>query len=915
VPFLFVGAWNSQNETDKEGLTLLAGGRSYEDLEKDCQYLAQLNDAPIWSIGTYRGAISKIDLLFAIAGTLTRPELERYFSIARMVLGEDDPALDLDEKDRWAAAIHGKVRKFSRAFREGISETLVLLTVHGKELFNARIGIDIEFEVIKVIRDLLPMPLTTRKLEANDQDLPTYAEAAPGEFLNIIERDLKTENPAVLGLLRPVDSGIFGSGPARSGLLWALEGLAWSPETATRAILILARLAQVEINDNWSNKPVNSLKSIFRAWMPQTAASTQQRIELMKKLATNFPNVAWEICIAQFGHHNDIGHYNHKPRWRTDGYGYGEPFPTWWPVHEFVRAMVEMALNWKNHSLSTLSDLVERLQNLSDEHQGQVWKLIENWAKNTENDNDKAVIREKIRVSTMSRRAALRAKKQGKPIGWAIAGKAAYAALEPSDLLNKHAWLFRDSWIDYSADELDVTEEIDFKKRDEFIKEQRVKALQEIYADMGLAGILELSERGRASWTIGALLANEVLNVEDLKELVLLALKPIITGQENVYSYKNLIGGAIHALENEDVRGTVLQSIGSKLSEVERIELLLLAPFCKNTWDLVDAQGLEAQSKYWDEITPNWIRDSNAETNEAVERLLNAKRPRAAFLCIYLKPSAVDANTLFRLLTEMAQGGNDLPGQFQVDQYHIEQAFEYLDTSSALTLEQKAGLEFTYIDVLERPRGRRESPHIPNLEKYVAQNPELFIQAVCWSYKRADRGSDPEEYQIPQESIQRMGERGHKLLDALQRIPGHDDLGEFKADQLAKWISAVRQKCGELSRGDIADICIGKLLSHAPVGEDGIWPCESVRDLMEELQSEHIMSGAHTGIYNSRGAHWRGEGGDQERELAEKYRKWALALQVSHPFVSSKLLMDMATTYEREASHNDIEAGIRRRLR
>ena len=110
--------------------------RSYDELEKECQRLTQLNDAPVWSIGTYRGVISKIDLLYAIAGAVTPDDLNRYFSMARMVLGEDDPALDLDEDQRWAASIHGKTREFSAAFREGISETLVLLAVHGRHLFK-----------------------------------------------------------------------------------------------------------------------------------------------------------------------------------------------------------------------------------------------------------------------------------------------------------------------------------------------------------------------------------------------------------------------------------------------------------------------------------------------------------------------------------------------------------------------------------------------------------------------------------------------------------------------------------------------------------------------------------------------------------------------------------------------------------
>ena len=40
------------------------------------------------------------------------------------MLSEDDPSLDLPEKDRWAAGIYGKKRELSAALREGISETL-----------------------------------------------------------------------------------------------------------------------------------------------------------------------------------------------------------------------------------------------------------------------------------------------------------------------------------------------------------------------------------------------------------------------------------------------------------------------------------------------------------------------------------------------------------------------------------------------------------------------------------------------------------------------------------------------------------------------------------------------------------------------------------------------------------------------
>ena len=275
----------------------------------------------------------------------------------------------------------------------------------------------------------------------------------------------------------------------------------------------------------------------------------------------------------------------------------------------------------------------------------------------------------------------------------------------------------------------------------------------------------------------------------------------------------------------------------------------------------------------------------------------------------------LDGQVLFRLLSEMAQGGKDQPGQYPLEHYNVEEAFKCLNNNSALTLDQKAGLEFAYLEVLARPWDSRDNYGIPNLERYIEVHPELYVQAVTWAYKRKDRATDPAEFQVPPDRVKGMAERGYKLLEAIERIPGHNDLGELEATRLAKWIATVRQSCAELSSADIADTCIGKLLSCALIGKDGVWPCEPVREVMEEIQSEPMMQGAHTGVYNSRGVHWRGEGGHQERELAEKYRKWGQALQTSHPFVSSKLLMRLAKTYEHEASREDTEAGIRRRLR
>ena len=751
VPFMLAGAWNSKNTADRYGLEQLAGEHPYVELERECQHLTKLNDPPVWSIDALRGVISKIDLLYAISGAITPEDLERYFDVASLVLGEDDPSLDLAKDQRWAASIHGKTREFSGAFRKGISETLVLLSVHGNRLFKNHLGIDTEAKTTQIVRDLLPTPLTTRTLEANDLDLPTYAEAAPDEFLSILERDLGCEKPAVMGLLRPAGVGPF-SHPGRTGLLWALEGLSWNPATLPRAAFVLARLAQIEINDNWVNKPINSLEAIFRAWMPQTAADHNARIALISKLADKFPDVAWKLCVAQFSNHYRIGHYSHKPQWRSDGYGFGEPLRDAESFTKFVEQMIEMALTWKEYKLSMLTDLVECLHALPEAEQNRVWEIIEIWAKGKASDADKAALREKIRVSILSRPAVVRVKKQSELKGLVTSAKKVCTTLEPSDLLNKHAWLFRSVWVKESADDIEDIENMDFTQRGERIQNLRAEVLLEIYKKLGVEGILTLACQGETSWLIGKLSACTVLSEGELRPLLQRALKLILDGQENVHPYKSLISGALYAITDIRRRESILKDAAAGMPEETTVQLLLLAPYGKSTWDPVDKLGEADQIKYWSEVEPDWINGSgegyDEENYESIDRLMKCGRPRAAFHCIRYQPEKIDAEQLYRLLSDMAQGGNEKPDQYLPEHYHIEEAFDHLNSSSGLTLEQMAGLEFSYIDFLVRRIGTPEDNSIPNLEQYIELHPEFFVQALVWLYKRKDGASDPAEFQV-----------------------------------------------------------------------------------------------------------------------------------------------------------------------
>ena len=315
------------------------------------------------------------------------------------------------------------------------------------------------------------------------------------------------------------------------------------------------------------------------------------------------------------------------------------------------------------------------------------------------------------------------------------------------------------------------------------------------------------------------------------------------------------------------------------------------------------------------EVTPRYIYNSLEENNESICRLIEVKRPRAAFESLDFALEEIPSSLLAQLLSAMADKSWNKDREHRLDSYHVRHAFQILDRSADLTLEEKAGLEFAYLEILALPYKEDRDYQIPNLERYIEIHPELFVQAVVWAYKRDDLGEDPSDLRV-KDGCEYLAQRGVRLIEAIGRIPGQDRATkEEQREALAEWVKKVRQSCTELGREEIGDICLGEFLSKAPKGEDGVWPHEAVRDVMEEMQSEFVSRGAYTGLYNARGAYMRKEGGDQERELANKYRSWADALQFTHPFLSTSVLMAMVRTYEREAEQHDTEAGVVRRLR
>ena len=890
LPAAMVGAWHNTSPADLGVIGHFAVSDD-DTIDYNVTEMLNLEDPPLWSAGEYRGVASRIDALFGIALFITRKDLDIFFEVAEKVLSEKAPAIDLPPGQRWQASLPGKVRNHSDVLRRGIRETLVILAVHGNRLFHQRLGFNVEARVAALVNKLLS-PLDREKILFYGEDLPDYAEAAPEEVLSLLEKDLRKPEPVIRELMRPAGNSFF-SPPLRPPLLWALEGLAWKPQRFPRVVELLAKLCAThknEAHDNWAPRPEDTLGSLFRSWLPQTAASLDERVKALEGLWRRHPMLGWSVCIDQLAWRRSVAMPNHRPHWRDDAANTIAEVPQ---AEWFIRKARDLVLTWPGHDEKTLGALVERLEQFREAEQLKIWNLIGQWADSTASDEAKAILRQRIHGCAHERH------RLGDSIAHPEQERAASKKLLPKDKATRQ--LFASPWVELPPDGSE-DEAFDYETNEQRLHELRMEALREIWEARGFEGVSILLEKSeKMSSLIGGLMTG-ILRGEAAK-FIKSCLHAAAADKES--AYRSCLTGFLWKADPDLVTAIIADTERSG-TPATLTTLLLCMPFRATTWRRLDNKPSDFRDMYWKRVEPRTWRGGEEEINESVGMLLAVDRAPAAFRAALVAWDQVETPLLIRLLHALSVADSeDFLNDPTTDDYNISVAFDALDKRPGVTVEEKAQLEYVYLTRLDR------SEHgIPNLEKHIVASPRFYALAIACVSRRADGGEDPPELRFGDpERLSAIVSAARRLLYRVRRIPGTDGKGNIDAKELKAWLREVRSWCARHDRAEIGDHKIGRFLAHAP-DDDGVWPCRPVCEALEWMASEEVARGFEIGARNRRGAYLRGEGGDQERDLAARYRAWARELVYGYPYVGA-VLERIATLCDHEAGWQDTELEVR----
>ena len=882
IPMALAGAWNQTNAADVEIIGLLSDGAEGKELDSRFRKLSRLEDGPVWEVGQHRGVVSKLDALFATGGFITRDHLDDFFSVAAYVLSEADPALALPEHSRWMAPVLGKLRAHSPALRSGICETLVILAAHGDTILRGR-NLRLHDRIDGLFARLVGK-LSIEKLLSLRHDLPDFAEASPEVFLRLLEQDLRRDEPLVLDLLVPA-AGQWPTSPKRTELLWALERLAWNAAHFPRVVAILARMATVEINDNWANSPRSTLWSIVRDFRPQTGATGCARVRALEKVAANFPEVGWSLCIAQLGGGLRIAMANSRPRWRSDAVDAAAAVANSEPNSELYRRAFELVLVWPQHNPVTLGDLVERMRWLPEPDRERVRDLIRRWASSA-SDEDKAALLRRLELSM----------RYG-PAGTALFGDLA-ECLAPCDLIARHEGLLSSHWLGPYDD--GTSDDFDPKARMERLRHRQLAALREIWRVRGEEGLGTLIGKNTQAAAVVGVLASDLL--PEPKEFQSFVRYCVVAasgeaGADFLVCLRMMLAG-----QDESEIAALVKAAQMELPEHRLVTLLKGLPLCASTWPLLEGMPAPIRQAYWNSVRLSGFVEPEV-MNEVVDRLLQAGRAVSGFEVAQFQWDRLETRQLIHLLHEVARAEWDAFEDKSLLHEAVSDVFSALDKRTDATIDEKVQLEIMYFGMLEWSR-----QGIPNIELTATNSSDFFADLVMLAYGKAanvaEQGADTREVQ---RSI------AQRVLRRLRRVPGVNEQGSIEVGLLSGWVKDVRSLCSANGLLDDCDLEIGQLLSITPGDEDGFWPSPAVCETLENIGSDAVAEGVQQGLFNQQGVYSLENGGTEQMEMAQRYRVNADRIVYDFPYVAG-LLRAFAELCEERAEDIRSQMELIRRL-
>ena len=897
---LLVNRWDRSNEGDVAAVQRLVG-KSYLEIEERLERFGRFEagDPPMMRTGSVWHVVSPEDSWIIAGHGLRDEDLTDMAELAVEVLGEPDPLQGLDGVERLQAQLRGEKPLHSHRLKEGLAASLAVLATAGTHV-PAQVPHIVHGTVTELL-DAANADPTLQKWTSVARWLPLLAEAAPDAVLEAVRTGLSGNEPTLAAFFaqEELDEYGFPRDIPKRHFISALDVLSWSHRYLTPAVDLLATADELDQRSGLSQRPASVLRDIMCPWMPNTSASNKQRLVALETIRDRHPQVAWEVMLTMLPSGHSAKTDGSTPRYRD--WNDHRKVVTRGDHYEMVAGIGTLLMADAAAEPRRYAELVLRCGDMPPWMRADLLRALRRVARGTDEVTRQAIwpaLRE-----TVGRHREFSDTDWALPPDEIAEFESLLEPLRPRSFSESHGWLF--------AYSVTLPEGVPgrHKDREEYeaaLAHRRTVAVGEVLDAGGIESAIEFAASVEAPSLVGAALASIAPKGTDAVMLTIAVGEPPRADAARGYFVERFQSGGWDLFDALLADGDV--------TAAAKAELLRASLDPRSAWQRLEALDPDVGREYWARITEIDLWRNDDLLVQAARRMAASGRADASASLLAGSSYRLEANPEFAEASAdmLEQRLEQEDGPDTVLAYHsLKHLLEVLNRHAGALGEQRvARIEWAYLPALGW------GTKTPCLHKILAEAPDFFVEIaqVAFIDERDERVDNEAQDIEADDRDARRSSTAYGLLHEWPRSPGLDAEGVLDPDRLGDWFTRARARLAEVGRTRNGDIAIGAALAASPTDLDGQWPAPAVCDVIEEVASDALERGFSTAVFNSRGGTWGSMwgGGEQERELAQKYRQISNQLETKWHRTAA-IFRRLASHYEQYALTRDEEAEARQR--
>ncbi len=881
---LLCGMW-TDNKGDKEIIEELTG-ISYDDFLRNLSPFMKVEEPFIIEVlggSEKKYQIANLELAWEILSELIQHSLwQEFLCKAKTVINDVDPIFYKPEEEHFKASIFEEKAKYSYSLKHGMIRTIILRAV--------REGTEYQSEIDEFVKNILGEIRSYETWGYYSQFLSDFAEASPRAELNRIEEEMK--NPGLfIKFLSSGSRDIFGRN-YYTNIFFAIEQLLYFEETQTSTIKLLFEIDDFNINYSISNSSKSVLLDIFCTWFNKYPIDKTVKERLIEFAMSKYENT-WDLVFEELpSDYNSVFSSGIGPKYRKQKESVEIRNQD---MYELNYKYAQLCIDYLNNDVDKWVKIIDVFSIFPDKMMNGIIKKFESEICNLE-EAGKRILKDKLREEIYNHR-------HHSNTDWAMEEiniqklEKLFEKLVFKNKINDFLYIFDIQKTMPLINPIPFDEKNNYEENEKKREEKVSQIFDEIkMSNINILDIVKAVEKENYR-LLGAYVAKyyskghfDEVFYKDLsaeKRFNHLLLSYI----EVLYNINNKDDKIIlHAIElsknNEEGRNLYINLLKIQQLKLENCPLILF-------------ENEEIKRQFWSKAVDRYkINHDRNSYHWALQNLKKYDNINEYLGCLYIGLKILPPEDIFYFMKKLTDF-QCFENFGQMSKYYLLEILKFvfkINKNNFEKYEDMANVEMKFAGVLSWKEMKAS-------KYYYKRDPSHYAKLVdiIYLHEGEEQGEKTKE---KKERIEMLFHFYYHVLFC----PAEDN-GDVDLHDLKNWVENFKIILDKQKQSHLFTHELGRLFAHSPVGNDGLYPHESVREIIEEISDDSFVSAYLASEIGKRGV-YSPDAGRTEMEMAIRYKENAEALRIKYSktaeifdFLYKRYFNDSAV--ERERAENE----------